>query len=253
MPLSTAQWHQRYQQQAQWTHDLRNYIYNRVQIAQATKILDVGCGTGVLEVELSQLCSAGIFGLDIEPHTIGLAHQIAPSAIYTIGNALQLPYQSASFDIALCHFLLLWVSNAVGVITELSRVTRRGGHVLALAEPDYGGRIDYPPELSRLGSWQREALQDQGANPLIGRELRRIFTLAGLTELEAGVLGAQWHDKDGDEELDLEWQVIRSDLDQQPAFIQQSDRLYAIDKTSRQSQYRVLFVPTFYAFGKVKG
>lgn len=253
MPLSIAQWHQRYQQQAQWTRELRSYIYDRVSITRAKKVLDVGCGTGVLEIELTQLCSAETFGLDIDPHPIGFAHQVAPGSIYTIGDALRLPYQSASFDFTLCHFLFLWVSDALEVMNELSRVTSPGGYVLALAEPDYGGRIDYPPELTKLGCWQCEALQDQGAHPFIGRELRQLFSSAGLVEIEAGVLGAQWHEQDDFSELDLEWQVIRSDLDQKPAFTQQIDRLYAIDKTSRQSQHRILFVPTFYAIGKLKG
>jgi len=252
MTLSTAQWHQRYQQQAQWTHDLRCYIYDRVDLSRAKKILDVGCGTGALEVELSQLSTGEIYALDIEPQHIIYASQFAPAAIYTLGDGLRLPYPAASFDITLCHFLLLWVRNAGQVLDEFSRVTRPGGYVLALAEPDYGGRIDYPPELSALGNWQCEALRNQGASPFIGRQLGQLFSIAGLTEIEVGVLGAQWHKNASEEELDLEWQVIRSDLAHKPDFITQSEKLYAIDKTSRQSHFRILYVPTFYAFGKLK-
>ena len=62
------------------------------------------------------------------------------------------------------------------------RVTHPGGFVLALAEPDYGGRIDYPTELSQIGDWQKNALKQQGANPLMGRELRSIFSHAGINK-----------------------------------------------------------------------
>jgi SAM-dependent methyltransferase len=57
-----------------------------------------------------------------------------------------LPFQPV-FDVTFCHFLLLWVSNPEKVVAEMGRVTRPGGSV-RLAEPDYGGRIDYPESLS---------------------------------------------------------------------------------------------------------
>jgi ubiquinone/menaquinone biosynthesis C-methylase UbiE len=251
MPLSTAQWHQRYQQQARWTHDLRFYIYNQVNLSQANKILDVGCGTGVLESELAHFSSVQVFGLDIDYDTIYFAQHYAPKTAYTTGNCFQLPYEAGCFDISLCHFLLLWVGNALDALKELIRVTIPGGYVLALAEPDYGGRIDYPSELSQIGIWQSEALKDQGANPRMGRELKRLFSSAGLVDIEVGVLGAQWREEYVDQDLDLEWQVVRSDLNNNEAFIQQASNLHAIDKKARASHQRILFVPTFYAIGKV--
>ena len=32
---------------------------------------------------------------------------------------------------------------------------------MALAEPDYGGRIDYPEQLGHIGRWQAQALRKQ--------------------------------------------------------------------------------------------
>ncbi len=48
------------------------------------------------------------------------------------------------------------------------RVTRSGGWVAALAEPDYGGLVTCPP--SDDSSEERE-LGDLGANTRLGREL----------------------------------------------------------------------------------
>ena len=109
MPLSIAQWHRRYQQQSRWTRDLRFYIYNQVNLSQANKILDVGCGTGVLESELAQFASVRVFGLDINHNSTRFAQQYTPNTAYTTGNCLHLPYQADCFDITLCHFLLLWI------------------------------------------------------------------------------------------------------------------------------------------------
>jgi SAM-dependent methyltransferase len=135
-----------------------------------------------------------------------------PAARLTQGDALSLPYAAGCFDLVLCHFLLLWISDPVHAVAEMRRVTRPGGSVLALAEPDYGGRIDYPKDLEVLGDWQRFALQRQGADPQIGRRLGEIFNRAGIKLIEAGVLGGQWHAKPTRQEWALEWSVLLSDL-----------------------------------------
>lgn len=253
MILSTSQWHQRYLQQARWTQNLRNYIYNLIGIQRANKILDVGCGTGVLENELNNLTPARVFGLDIDFNPLHMAQEYAPKSSYNVGDCLSLPYRNEAFDITICHFLLLWVYDVPKAISEMIRVTRLKGFVLALAEPDYGGRIDYPPELSQIRNWQINSLKQQGANPLLGRELRSLFSQAGLENLEIGVLGGQWKDNETDQDMDLEWDVVQSDLNQNIEFINQADQLHTIEIASRKAHHRILFVPTFYAFGMVPG
>lgn len=253
MTLTLSQWHQRYLQQAHWTKNLRKYIYDQIGIQHANKILDVGCGTGVLEDELNHLPSAHIFGLDIDLNALRSAQGYAQNSIFTNGDCLQLPFPSRTFDVTMCHFLLLWVKDPLNAVREMARVTRPHGYILALAEPDYGGRIDFPPELSQIGIWQTEALKEQGANPLMGRELRSIFSLAELVNSEVGVLGGQWEEKITDQEIELEWEVIQSDLRQVNEFIIQEDKLKALELDTHKDRKRILFVPTFYAFGKVNG
>ncbi len=94
----------------------------------------------------------------------------------------------------------------------MARVTRRGRAVLALAEPDYGGRIDYPASLADLGRLQTEGLRQAGANPLIGRELASLFRQAGLVKIETGVLGGEWRYPIPDRDRESEWSTLRADL-----------------------------------------
>ena len=156
----------------------------------------------------------------------------------------------ASFDIALCHFLLLWVADPRQVIAEMRRVVRPGGYVLALAEPDYGGRIDYPPEFAALGRLQAEALRRQGADPDLGRKLSALFHEAGLKLVETGVLGGQWSGMPNPQDNELEWQVLEADLGDSIDKTQ-FNRLRALDAAAWQRGARLLFVPTFYAWGVV--
>jgi len=251
MTLTLAQWHQRYQQQARWTQNLRTHLYQKCGIQQAARILDVGCGTGILEMELSGISSASAFAIDLDLEALKFSRANAPKSIITVGDGLYLPYTRASFEVVLCHFLLLWINHAELALDEMVRVTKPDGFVLALAEPDYGGRIDFPPELSQIGVWQNEALMEQGANPFIGRQLLSIFSKAGLVDIEVGILGAQWGKNISDQDFEMEWQVLASDLSSNQDFTLHADEIKSLFLSSHKAQQRILFVPVFYAFGKV--
>jgi ubiquinone/menaquinone biosynthesis C-methylase UbiE len=133
-------WHSRFLQQASWTRDLRQYVFEQAGLNQARSVLEVGCGTGAV---LSGLVTPAVqHGLDLDCARLLEAHTHAPRAVLTCGNALALPYPPAVFDITFCHFLLLWVRDPLQALDEMKRVTRPGGAVLALAEPDHDSRVD---------------------------------------------------------------------------------------------------------------
>jgi SAM-dependent methyltransferase len=234
-------------------HKIFEYIYIKSWSQNASNILDIGCGTGVLEHELPDYTTSRTFALDIDPIYLKFARDYAPQSDYTHCDALSSPFADHFFDVTFCHFLLLWVKNAKQTIAEMVRVTRLNGFVLALAEPDYGGRIDFPSELSLIGAWQTESLKIQGANPYMGRELRSIFHEVGLVDVEVGVMGGQWEDEFSDREIGLEWDIVRSDLQPNHEFNHEVDRLQTLDHVSRQKGQRILYVPTFYAIGMVSG
>lgn len=250
MALSLDHWHNRFTQQARWTQQIRLHLYQRFNLSLARRILDVGCGTGVLSTELLHWGPGKVHGIDIQPGHLQMAAHHAPQAQFTLADAHHLPYPRQSFEATLCHFVLLWVQNPVQTLSEMARVTRSGGAVLALAEPDYGGYVAYPDELSKLGHWQAESLQKQGANPYIGRSLRHLFRQAGLVNIEIGVLGGQWAVPLTKQEWELEWSVIESDLAQEPQRLSQADEIKALDARALQHGDRTLFVPTFYACGQ---
>ena len=248
MSLSTLDWHKRFEQQARWTQDLRRYLYPRVGLSEAECILDVGCGTGALLGELKSLSDALVFGMDIQRESLELA-QTNQGVLLSQGDAHHLPYPKNSFDITQCHFTLMWVSDPKEVLDEMVRVSNTGGVVIALAEPDYGGRVDYPIELEQIGEWQIESLKTQGADPFMGRKLSALFSGAGLINVETGVLGAQWTGTQSKDEVDLEWAVLESDIEKTFRDLESLKIFKEIDKTSRERGERVLYVPTFYAIG----
>ena len=182
-----------------------------------------------------------LVGLDIDSANLVYAKSLAPDATWVQGDGLRLPFAAQSYDLVFCHFFLLWVADPLQALREMRRVTCPGGSVIALAEPDYGGRIDFPPELEMLGSWQQASLRRQGANPLLGRRLAWLFHQAGMEQVESGILGAQWSGAAAGEALASEWEVLHSDLESMlgagdaPAWQGEFEKLKRLDESAWQA------------------
>jgi len=238
-------WHSRYLQQAAWTRPLREYLFDHCGLDGARRILEVGCGTGAILAEFDKR-SFAVHGIDNNLPRLDEARLHAPRAQVLCGDGLALPYADQAFDMTYCHFLLLWVKDPLHALREMRRVTRPGGYVLALAEPDYPNRVDRPQALVPMGRLQTESLRRQGADPSLGLHLADLFRQAGIEIIETGPLQAQNTPGDGE----MEWAVLESDLTGL-ATDEELKRWKSIDRRARAQGYRVLFIPTYFAFGRV--
>ncbi|MGB9723138.1 MAG: methyltransferase domain-containing protein [Chloroflexia bacterium] len=248
-PWTPEEWHHWFLRQAEWTRPTRLWLYRQAGLGEARRVLEVGCGTGVIAAEVARLCSAGVVGLDVDGGMLEAARRHTPQVALVQGDARALPFGDGAFDLVLCHYLLLWLKEPARAVSEMARVVRAGGFVLACAEPDYGGRIDHPPELVLLGQLQAEALRLQGADPRMGRRLGELFVAAGL-RTTVGVMAGRWELPSApDDAFAAEWAVRRRDL---LAYLppEELDRLEEADREALQAGRRILFVPTFYALGK---
>lgn len=237
--------HQRYTQQAAWTAPARRHLLAAAGLPNARRVLEVGCGTGAVLSTLSMPAGSLLAGLDIDRDALSLAQQHAPAAQLTAGDAHTLPYPDACFDIAFCHFVLLWVGEPAQALAEMRRVVRRGGAVLALAEPDYSQRADAPDELTPLGRAQTQALRARGADPTVGDRLPALFAAAGLQLVDSGPLQTS-----SSPAAEGEAATLRADLSgHMPA--EELERWLALDAAAWAAGTRQLHVPTYYAFGRV--
>ncbi len=242
-------WHARFMQQAGWTRPLRAYLFDQAGLQRAGQVLEVGCGTGAVLAELPA-SRAGIHGLDLDRRRLAEAGSHAPSARLACGDALNLPYPAKAFDIVFCHYLLLWTASPLRALQEMKRVTRSGGCILALAEPDYTARVDQPQALAGIGQLQTEALRRQGADPGLGGRLAALFTEAGIHILETGTLRNREDAAPVRGERELEWAVLESDLS---GIVPAGElaRLRDIDARAWETGLRRLAVPTYFAWGRV--
>lgn len=242
--------HERYVQQSSWTRELRTYLFGKAGLAAAKRVLEVGCGTGAILGNVAAEGPAAVHGLDLDPSALVICRSHVPPTALIQGDVCSLPYFAGTFDIAYCHFLLLWVHNPLLALLEMKRVTRPGGCVLALAEPDYTRRVDQPVELSSLGKLQAESLRRQGADIAIGSRLADLFRDSGIPIIQAGEIQRRESRTVSAEEWENEWSVLEADLAGVTSTAQ-IKKMKHLDLQAREDGRRVLHVPTYFAWGQV--
>ena len=123
---------------------------------ECDRVLDVGCGTGGFIELLAADGKPDSAGVDLNPENVEIC--LEQGLDVKVGNALDLPYESNSFDGAYCsHVIHVFDSSqAVTLIKELSRVVRPGGIIAITTVPMYQrffwGSADvrpYPPAALR--------------------------------------------------------------------------------------------------------
>jgi SAM-dependent methyltransferase len=247
-----ADLHERFVEQSSWTRQAQSLFQQAACLTQESRVLEVGCGTGAVMSSLASIAPARYFGLDIQLDLLECAVEKDISNPFACADGYSLPYAAGSFDAVFCHYFLLWVNNPVLTLLEMRRVTRAGGLVAALAEPDYGSRIDYPDEFKAAGLAQREALLQQGADPDTGRKVSSLLAEAGCERIAYGIFGAFQPQPSKQSQITSEQAVLSRDLasSMDPLALKE---LLNNDSRTRLDNTRVQFIPTFFGWGYIPG
>lgn len=178
---TTQEWVQKLKQQARDSMEYRHRLYERVGLSECDSVLDVGCGTGAITVDLAELTEGHVIGVDIDEAKLEEARKVlsgVPNLEFRNADAQDLPFEDGAFDLVVFNIVLIYVPDKQRALDEMARVTRSGGHVLATLEPDYAGEIHYPEDPFR--QIMRDNLKSIGADLETGRRLKFLFTKAGL-------------------------------------------------------------------------
>lgn len=94
------------------------------------RLLDIGCGGGLLTEEFASL-GCQVTGIDISPESIAVAQAHAAmsglSIDYRVGSGTSLPFDNESFDAVSCCDVLEHIRDWKQVIAEAARVLVPGG------------------------------------------------------------------------------------------------------------------------------
>jgi len=102
-------------------------------IDASARILDLGCGTGVVARQLRDKrgSAANLVGLDVGAPMIAKARAVAPDIEWHEGNAMALPFADRSFDVVFSQQMLQFVPDRALAIREIRRVLKPGGRLIA--------------------------------------------------------------------------------------------------------------------------
>lgn len=169
-------------------HVMEHYIIKRVayireHVPPGAKVLDVGCGTGVLA---ERLLREGYDVTGADPFAAMLEHAQARDARLKTVHApgQDLPFEDDTFDLTYCIAVMHHIADPQDVretLVEMCRVTKPGGLVLVW---DHNPRNPYWPIL------MRRVPQDTGAERLIPeQEIVNGLVGGGGTPVETRPLG----------------------------------------------------------------
>lgn len=145
------------------------------------RILDVGCGDGVLALELAAK-DASVVGIDASPEMIAVARDRAArtgkQARFEVTGAENLPFASGTFDVAVAVTVLCFAESAGAILREMARVLRPGGRLI-IGEL---GRWSTWASVRRIKGWLGSPIWRQ-ARFLTGSDLRRLALDAGFVDV----------------------------------------------------------------------
>ena len=148
--------------------ELRRAFLAAIDVSPESRVLEVGCGTGVLTRALAQLSPvASVVGVDVAPSLLERARELASdgSAIeFVQGDARSLPFEDEAFDLVVFDSTLSHVPGPEGALTEAFRVLRTGG-LLAAFDGDYATTTvalgDHDPLQACVDAMVANSVQDR--------------------------------------------------------------------------------------------
>jgi ubiquinone/menaquinone biosynthesis C-methylase UbiE len=100
-------------------------------VGERDTVLDVACGTGIVaRGAVARVGDHGrVVGLDATEAMLTVAQRIESRVEWHVGDAVDLPFDSGSFDAVICQSGLMFFPDQVAAVREMWRMLRPGGRV----------------------------------------------------------------------------------------------------------------------------
>jgi len=177
--------------------ELARGLIRLAAVSSSDRVIDVGCGTGLLAAELAIVVGPdNVTAVDPSESFLAACRTRVPGADVRLASAESLPFDRESFDCALSQLVVNFMSDPNAGVAEMRRVTKPGGRVAACV-------WDYAGEMTLLRAfWDAAAALDPEARSLDEGvsmrnadpdSLRSLWLDVGLDEVEIAELRPSAH------------------------------------------------------------
>jgi SAM-dependent methyltransferase len=173
---------------------LAEQFVDLVGVRRGQRVLDVGCGPGVLTAPLVERCGAdSVAAVDPSPPFVAAARERFARVDVREATAEALPFDDDTFDVALAQLVVHFMADPVAGLREMGRVTRPGG-VVSASVWDNAGETGPMQVFWRAAEEADPDAHDEGRMPG-SREghLAELATEAGLTVVRSTSLTVSVH------------------------------------------------------------
>jgi ubiquinone/menaquinone biosynthesis C-methylase UbiE len=158
-------------------------------IADAQRVIDVGCGPGVLTGELvARVGAANVAAVDPSESFVMAARDRLPGVDVRLAGAEALPFPDGAFDAALAQLVVHFMRDPATGLREMARVTREGGVVTASVWDFAGDRAPLSLFWSVAHELDPGVVDESRLNGAREGHLVELFRDAGLRHVEQAEL-----------------------------------------------------------------
>jgi SAM-dependent methyltransferase len=132
------------------------------------RVLEVGCGWGAFAASVNARTGAEVVAIDISPRMVELARSRGVDAHE--GTVEDLPFAGEVFDVVVANWMLFHVPDLDRGVSELARVVRRGGRLVAVTNG-----LDHLQELAELAGVHRTSpFHADNGGEILGRHFSQV-------------------------------------------------------------------------------
>ncbi len=169
-------------------------ILQAAGLTPTMEVLDLGCGTGRLSIEIAEFLTSGkVVGIDRSAGIIlaarsALKRQSIANLTFQESSSENIDLPDASCDFVYARLLFQHLSKPQLTLAEIRRVLKPGG-IVCIVDVDDNLTMFYPP-IASMSAFQQEfdrTQTQQGGDSQVGRKLGNYLATSGFDRIKTAI------------------------------------------------------------------